>query len=271
MRVMSARRESLDVRESPSPRPSPGVPGEGESPATSTGPAMLATVRRLATKLFSAAEMEASVLKTLHANVRAALSRLDAEDPGLKPLLRRAHGYAVFPAVGKATAVVGGAFGKGEVFERGSLIGYAAVAQLTIGVQLGGQTFTEIIVFESPEALERFKTGRVAFAANASAVLVMAGAAASARFDRGAAVLVFAEGGMMLEAAVGGQKFFYRPAVLGRAKAAPARKASGATSRARTSAKARGAGRRTARSRRAPSKSSRKPGGRTAKRSRSRA
>jgi len=91
--------------------------------------------------------------------VRATLDRLTAEDPALTGVLERAHGYAVFPSVGKATAVVGGAFGMGEVFERGELIGYAAVAQLTIGVQLGGQAFAEVIAFESRQSLDRFKGG----------------------------------------------------------------------------------------------------------------
>jgi hypothetical protein len=83
-------------------------------------------------------------------------------------------------------------------------------------VQLGGQTFSEIIAFQDKAALDRFKAGRWAFAANASAVLVKAGAAASSNYEKGAAVFVSSEGGMMLEVAIGAQKFFYRPAVLGR-------------------------------------------------------
>src|SRR5688572_9060781 len=117
-------------------------------------------------------------------------------------MLRDAYGYAVFPEVGKATAVVGAAFGKGEVFRGGKLIGYAAVAQLTIGIQLGGQTFSQIIAFQTKEAMDRFKAGRYALAANASAVLVKAGAAASANYERGVAVLVHSDGGMMLELAI---------------------------------------------------------------------
>lgn len=176
------------------------------------------TLSRLTSRAFSLAKMELSVLRQLHADVQATVSRMTAADPGLAELLRQAYGYAVFPSVGKATAVIGGAFGKGEVFQEGELIGYAAVVQLTIGVQVGGQTFSEIIAFENKQAMERFKAGRYAFAANASAVLVKAGAAASVNYEKGAAVLVHSDGGMMLEAAIGGQKFFFRPAVLGRGK-----------------------------------------------------
>ena len=172
----------------------------------------------LASKAVKGLSMEASVLRTLHQEVKSSLARVYAEDPGMKQLLKDAHAYAVFPSVGKAAAVVGGTFGKAEVFSDDSLIGYSAVAQLTVGVQLGGQTFTQIIVFESKEALNRFKQGRFKFAANASAVLVKAGAAATTNYESGAKTFVFAEGGMSIEAAIGAQKFFFFPAVMGRGK-----------------------------------------------------
>jgi len=149
--------------------------------------------------------------RTIHEDVQAALKRLNAKDPGLKQFLKKAHGYAVFPSVGKAALVIGGAYGRGEVYEQGKPIGYATIAQTTIGVQVGGDTFTELLVFESKESLDRFKRGRVAFAANASAVLVKAGAAGTADFEKGVAAFAYAQGGMLLEAAIGGQKFKFKP------------------------------------------------------------
>ena len=184
---------------------------------------MLAAVRQLASKFFTLADKELSVLEELHGATSAAFERLKERHPGFREQLAETYAYAVFPSVGKATAVVGAAFGKGEVFRAGKLIGYAALGQLTLGVQVGGQTFDEVILFRDKAALDRFKSGRFAFAANASAVLVKAGAAGSANYDRGAAVYVSSEGGMMLEAAIGAQKFFFRPAVLGRmSKSEPA-------------------------------------------------
>src|SRR2546421_5211543 len=109
---------------------------------------------------------------SLHEQAQAAIKRLASIDPGLKNQLKKAHGYVVFPAVGKAAAVIGGAYGHGEVYEKGKPIGYATIAQLTIGVQLGGDTFSELIVFENRQPLERFKQGTMKFSANASAVLV---------------------------------------------------------------------------------------------------
>jgi lipid-binding SYLF domain-containing protein len=196
-----------------------------------------APVKKFVSKALSLAGKEKAALEELHAASRATVHRMAEEDPGLKQVLEGAHGYAVFPAVGKATAVVGGAFGKGEVFQRGHLVGYAGLVQLTLGLQLGGQTFSEIIAFRDRAALEHFKSGRTAFAANASAVLVKAGAATSNDYQSGVMVFVSSEGGMMLEAAIGGQKFIFKPALLGRTKAAPVPKRKPAKRTTRTARK----------------------------------
>jgi hypothetical protein len=149
--------------------------------------------------------------ESMRKEVNATLNRLEKKDPGLKQLLQDAYGYAVFPSVGKAAVVIGGAYGKGMVFEKGKPIGYATLGQTTIGVQIGGDTFSEVVVFESKETLDRFKKGKFSFAANASAVLVKAGASATANFEKGAAAFAYSSGGMLLEAAIGGQKFKFKP------------------------------------------------------------
>jgi lipid-binding SYLF domain-containing protein len=180
--------------------------------------ALASKVRRAASRVVKGVKKELSALDTLHPQALAALKRAERRDPGLKLFLKRSHGYAVFPSVGKAAAALGAAFGTGEVFERGKLVGYAGILQMTLGAQLGGQTFVEIIAFENEQSLDRFRRSRSALAANASAVMVKAGAAASADYEQGVAVFVQPQGGMMLEAAVGGQKFIFKPAVLGRGK-----------------------------------------------------
>src|SRR5690242_2832265 len=111
----------------------------------------------------------ATKTKTIEDMAAATLKRLETKDPGLKALLKKAYAYAVFPSVGKASLVVGGAYGKGAVFERGKFVGYATIGQTTIGVQIGGDTFAEIIVFENKESFERLKKGKMSFAADASA------------------------------------------------------------------------------------------------------
>jgi lipid-binding SYLF domain-containing protein len=139
------------------------------------------------------------------------LAEFRREDPGLDPMLSKAQGCAVFPSVGKGAWVVGGAYGKGIVYEKGTLIGYCDLTQASVGLQFGGQSYSELIVFQTAEAIESFKSGNFAFAANASATVIKAGAAASAKYDNGVAVFVRIGGGLMVEAAIGGQKFAYIP------------------------------------------------------------
>jgi lipid-binding SYLF domain-containing protein len=153
----------------------------------------------------------------LHRDVQAALQAIRERNPEVGDKLEEAYGYAVFPALGRAGAVLGGATGKGEVFEQGKLVGYSQLVQVTIGVQLGGQTLTEVILFSDKAGLDRFKKGKVSFAANAAAVMVKAGAVASKNYQ-GHEILTFSEGGLLIEIALGGQKFYFKPAALTRGK-----------------------------------------------------
>jgi lipid-binding SYLF domain-containing protein len=132
------------------------------------------------------------------------------EDPALGALVQRSYGYAMFPDVGKGGLVVGAAYGRGVVYERGQHIGYSDLTQGTVGVQVGGQSFSELLVFESKAALDRFKAGQFGFAAGASAVVLKSGVATTPNFVDGVAVVVQPIGGVMVEAAIGGQQFTYQ-------------------------------------------------------------
>jgi lipid-binding SYLF domain-containing protein len=132
------------------------------------------------------------------------------EDPALGALVQRSYGYALFPDVGKAGLGVGGAYGREVVYERGQHIGYSDLTQGTVGVQVGGQSFSELLVFESKAALDRFKAGQFGFAAGASAVVLKSGVATTPNFVDGVAVVVQPIGGVMVEAAIGGQQFTYQ-------------------------------------------------------------
>lgn len=145
------------------------------------------------------------------AKVQEAIDRAKTADSALAEFFEKSVGYAVFPTVGKGAIGVGGAYGKGQLYENGRLVGYCTLTQATIGLALGGQTYTEFIFFETAEALERFKSGNFAFAAQASAVALKSGAAANARYENGVAVFTMGEAGLMYEASIGGQKFTYEP------------------------------------------------------------
>jgi lipid-binding SYLF domain-containing protein len=140
----------------------------------------------------------------------AALAKAQTADPTLTHLIRDSYGYAVFPSVGKAGFVFGGAYGQGILYEHGVFVGYCDMSQASIGFQLGGQTYTEIIVFANKEAVNQFKTGNFAFDAQASAVALKSGASANAKYSAGVAIFTMDETGLMYEASVGGQKFSYQ-------------------------------------------------------------
>jgi lipid-binding SYLF domain-containing protein len=147
----------------------------------------------------------------LSRNVTTALGKAKVQDPSLQAFLDRAYAYAIFPAVGKGAAGVGGAYGKGEVYERGKKIGYCDLSQATIGLALGGQAFTEIIAFENKAALDAFKNGEMKFAAQTSGTALKSGASANAKFSDGVSVLTANEEGLMGEASIGGQTFSFQP------------------------------------------------------------
>ena len=128
----------------------------------------------------------------------------------LKPYFREAKAYVVFPNVRKAGFGIGGARGDGEVFEDGKVIGSATLTQLSLGLQLGAQAFSQIIFFQNKSDFQRFTEGNFEFGASASAALITEGANASADYSNGVAVMTFSKGGLMYEASIGGQKFSFR-------------------------------------------------------------
>tara|TARA_Y100001968_G_C19431900_1_gene757531 strand:+ start:1533 stop:2144 length:612 start_codon:yes stop_codon:yes gene_type:complete len=127
--------------------------------------------------------------------------------PELESYFQKAEGYAVFPTIGKAGFGVGAARGQGEVFQNENVIGSTTVTQLSIGFQLGGQAFSQIIFFKQKKDLNRFIAGNFEFGASASAALINTGAATEAAYSNGVAVLTISKGGLMYEASIGGQKF----------------------------------------------------------------
>lgn len=147
----------------------------------------------------------------LDQRAQGVVSRAEATDKSLQNTLRGSVGYAVFPQVGKGGAGVGGAYGKGVLYENGAAVGYCDMTQGSIGLQLGAQTYAEIIAFQTREALDRFKRGKFSFDAQASAVAIKSGMAANAGFTNSVAVFTTDEAGLMVEAAVGGQSFSYEP------------------------------------------------------------
>ena len=154
------------------------------------------------------------------------------KSPAVQPFFQSAYGYAVFPTIGKGGIGIGGAYGKGQVYEQGKVTGTASLIKVSVGWQWGGQAFSEIIFFEDKRAYKEFTSGNFEFDASASGVAITAGVQAKAgtegstagasagpatgaqaetKYRKGMAVFVHAKGGLMYEAAIGGQKFNYKP------------------------------------------------------------
>ncbi len=169
------------------------------------GTLALAALAGCATAPQSAGEKE-----DIKSNAQSSLDTARKNDPSLAKVLDKAVAYAVFPSVGKGAVGVGGAYGRGVLYEAGAMTGYCDVSQVTIGIQLGGQTYAEIIAFEDKSAVERFKKNEVAFSGQASAVAIKSGAGANAKYNNGVAVFTMSESGLMYEASLGGQKFSYQ-------------------------------------------------------------
>jgi lipid-binding SYLF domain-containing protein len=139
-----------------------------------------------------------------------ALAKAQRTDPSLRSVFREAAGYAVFPSVGKGAAGVGGAYGKGVLYVNDRAVGYCDLSQASIGFQLGGQAYTEIIAFQTMQAVNKFKEGNFRFDAQATAVALKSGAGANAQYANDVAVFTMDEAGLMYEASIGGQKFSYQ-------------------------------------------------------------
>ena len=132
-------------------------------------------------------------------------------DAGLDEFFQRSSGYVVFPGIGKGGAIVGGAHGTGVLFENGVPTGKVTLNQVTVGAQIGGQEFSEIIFLQTTTNVASFKQGKANLSAQASAVALDQGAAAVAKYKNGVAIFTQMKGGLMAEASVGGQKFSFEP------------------------------------------------------------
>jgi lipid-binding SYLF domain-containing protein len=153
----------------------------------------------------------ARAAEDVQAEAQEAIAKFQKVDPGLKEYFDSSAGYAVFPNVGKGGLVVGGAHGKGVVYEKGTAVGKASLSQASIGAQAGGQNFSEVIFFETSTALEDFKSGKFEMGADVSAVAAAEGVSKSAKYKDGVMVFALPKKGLMAQASVGGQKFKFEP------------------------------------------------------------
>lgn len=143
-----------------------------------------------------------------------------------------AYAYAVFPTIGKGGLIVGAAYGQGQLYKDGQVTGKVSMKQLSVGLQLGGQAYSQIVFIQDKRAYEEFISGNFEFGADASAIAVSARASASVgttgsnaskslhpsdssqssstSYFKGMAILTVGKGGLMYEASINGQKYSYK-------------------------------------------------------------
>jgi lipid-binding SYLF domain-containing protein len=169
------------------------------------------------------------------ASAKRALARFAKESTAARAALAQAYGYAIFPSVVKGALMIGGARGMGQVYQGGRLVGVASLTQASIGFQIGGESFSELVVFNTPRSFHRFTDGTFSLGASATAVVIRAGASASASYGAneyhagaeanaphstaqsfaanrlGYEVYIMVRGGLLASAAIDGQHFGYHP------------------------------------------------------------
>ena len=176
--------------------------------------------------------MTGAFFNLAHADKYAKTIGVFKQSPVVQPFFKNCYGYAVFPTIGKGGFVVGGAYGSGQVYKKGAVTGTTEIFKGSIGFQAGGQAFSQMIFFQDKRAYDEFTSGNFEFEAGVSAVAITAGVQAKAgsegatgsatagpktgaqaetNYRKGMVVFVHAKGGLMYEAAVGGQKFTFKP------------------------------------------------------------
>jgi lipid-binding SYLF domain-containing protein len=148
----------------------------------------------------------------LESEARDTIAQMEARMPGLRDSLQNARGYAVFPEIGKGGLIVGGAHGHGVLFEHGQIVGYVKMNEASIGLQAGGESFGELIVFYDQESLADIKDGNFEMGAKASVVALDEGAGAGMQpIEQGTAVYILPRGGLMADVSVSGQQIEFEP------------------------------------------------------------
>ena len=152
--------------------------------------------------------------------------------PVVEKFFKNSYGYALFPTVGKGGFIVGGSYGKGQVYRGGKVTGKSSIIEGSLGFQFGGKAFSELIFFQNKHAYEKFTSGNFEFDTTAQAIVITAGAEAQggttgvsagasagpktgvqaeAQYHDGMATFVHSKGGLMIEVSLGGQKFTFEP------------------------------------------------------------
>ena len=147
---------------------------------------------------------------SLQTSARATLDEMIARNPAIQDTIRNVPGYAVFPSIGKGGVLIGGAHGQGILYEHGVPTGFVSVEQASIGAQLGGQTFAQLVVLRTPQEVADVRAGRFTPGAHLGVVVLSQGASTQTNFNPNASIFVLPRGGLMVDISVSGQRIKYQ-------------------------------------------------------------
>jgi len=146
----------------------------------------------------------------LKAKSEEAVRNFTLADSTLTNFFAKAAGYAILPSVGEGGLIIGGEHGDGLVYEKAKLVGKVSMTEVSLGAQVGGGSFAEVIFFQTKDALKKFKESNWEMSASVKANVAASGVAANAKYEQGVAVFTLPKSGVMAKAAVGGQKFEFK-------------------------------------------------------------
>lgn len=150
-------------------------------------------------------------LKKETASVEKTIAAFKRDNARLEIYFKDAYGWAVFPTIGTGGAGLSGAYGTGQVYEKGKLVGHATAKKAGLGLTLGGGSYSQLVFFRDSEALERFMNGNLKLEAGAKVVALEGGAATETSWTDGVAVFLRSKKGLMADASVSGQIFKFQP------------------------------------------------------------
>jgi lipid-binding SYLF domain-containing protein len=140
----------------------------------------------------------------------ATLDRFYALSDQNKYLAQNAAAVLVFPKITKAGIGVGGEHGDGALQEDGKTVGYYSISGASVGLTLGMAQHSEVILFNTTEARDKFlKSSDWSIGADTSVAVVKKGAGGTydtQTMKKPVIAFVFGEKGLMGDASLQGGK-----------------------------------------------------------------
>jgi lipid-binding SYLF domain-containing protein len=170
--------------------------------AAATGLAILALVASAASSAHSKAQLDASADRALH--------HFFALNPANRQLANKAAGILIFSHVAKGGAGVAGEYGQGVLRVNHATVDYYSIGSASVGLTLGFAKHSEVIMFMTQDALDKFTTSQ-GWSVGADTAIALVSQGAGGQYDSntvGKPILgfVFGEKGLLGDVSFEGSK-----------------------------------------------------------------